>query len=58
MPDWALQVIGIVAGAAGVYAAIRADLAYIRAKAEDAHSSASSAHARLDRFFEINRNRG
>lgn len=54
MPEWLIQVIGMVGAAAGIYAAIRADLAYLRAKAEDAHTSATLAHARIDRFLEVN----
>lgn len=52
MPEWLLQVGAMVAGAAGIYAAIRADLAYIRAKAESAAESATSAHRRIDDFFQ------
>lgn len=51
MPEWAIQLAGLVGGAAAVYAAIRADLAYIRAKAEDAHESAGKAHERIDSIF-------
>lgn len=56
MPEWVLQVLGIVGGATGVYAAIRADLAYLRAKVENANESAASAHKRLDALI-FNRNR-
>lgn len=52
MPDWVFQVVGIIAAGGGVYAAIRADLAYIRAKAEGASESAKQAHARIDSFFD------
>lgn len=52
MPDWLFQVVGIVAAGAGVYAAIRADLAYIRARADGAHESAGRAHMRIDAFFD------
>jgi len=48
MPDWVLQLIGIVGGGAAVYAAIRADLAELRVKAEHAWLSADKAHERLD----------
>ncbi|MHB1430389.1 MAG: hypothetical protein ACYCVW_17030 [Rhodocyclaceae bacterium] len=53
MPDWFVQVLGAFCGAAGVYAAIRADLAYLRAKAESAEASASRAHVRLDDFLQL-----
>lgn len=52
MPEWAGQVLGIAAAGVGVYAAIRADLAYIRAKVESAHDAAMTAHARIDSFFD------
>lgn len=52
MPEWVLQIVGMVAGAAGVYGAIRADLATIRVKAELAHGAADKAHERIDRFFD------
>lgn len=52
MPEWLLQVVGIVAAAGGVYGAIRADLAAIREKAEHASSAATRAHERIDRYFE------
>ena len=51
MPDWFFQLAGIVAGAVGVYGAIRADLAAIRVKAEMAHGSAGEAHRRIDDFY-------
>lgn len=52
MPEWLLQVVAMVAGGAGVYAAIRADLAYLRATAEGAKSSADRAHRRIDDYFD------
>lgn len=52
MPDWVLQLAGVLAGGVGVYGAIRADLAAIRVKAELAASSADAAHKRIDRFFD------
>lgn len=55
MPEWLLQVVGIVAAAGGVYGAIRSDLAAIREKAEQASAAATRAHDRIDKFFE---NRG
>jgi hypothetical protein len=43
-----MQFAGIVAGAAGVYGAIRADLAAIRERANMAAESADEAHKRID----------
>lgn len=43
-----MQVLGIAGASAGVYAAIRADLAYLRAKVENAQDSARKAHSRID----------
>jgi hypothetical protein len=48
LPDWALQVFGMIAGAGGVYAAIRADLARLNEVARQAAQSATEAHARID----------
>lgn len=52
MPDWLMQALGIAGAGAGVYAAIRADLAYMRAKLEAAHAAAIHAHERIDSFFD------
>lgn len=57
MPEWAWQVLSMAGGAAAVYAAIRSDLAYLRAKVEGAHESAEQAHKRLDALF-LKRNGG
>jgi hypothetical protein len=52
MPEWLLQAVGYV-GALGVgYAAIRADLARLHEKAENACKSADRAHVRLDSMLE------
>lgn len=37
MPEWVLQLLALVCGSAGVYAAIRADMAYLRARVDSAH---------------------
>lgn len=59
MPDWAVQVVAMVltgvVTAGGVYAAIRADIAYMRAKVEQAADSAAEAHRRIDGFFQHGR---
>lgn len=55
MPEWLSELLPVIGGAAAVYAAIRADLAYLRAKAEQAVASAESAHRRIDDFFQRRR---
>ena len=52
MPDWALQVLAILAGAASVYTAIRVDLATTKATAERAEKTADKAHERIDGLME------
>jgi hypothetical protein len=46
--DFLLNLVAIAAGAAGVYAAIRADLTRAIITAEHAHKAAGEAHGRLD----------
>jgi hypothetical protein len=48
MPEWLFQLFTAGAGAASVYAAIRADLARLLEKAEQAGKSADEAHSRID----------
>jgi hypothetical protein len=48
MPDWVVQLLSMGGAAASVYAAIRADLAATRVKAETAAASAAEAHSRID----------
>ena len=48
MPDWIYQLLTAGAGAAGVYAAIRADLARLHERASMALASAEKAHERID----------
>lgn len=50
MPDWLFQLLTAGAGAAGVYAAIRADLARLHERATQALTTAERAHDRLDHF--------
>lgn len=50
MPDWFNQLLTPAAAAAGVYAAIRADLARLHERATHALDSARSAHERIDHF--------
>lgn len=55
MPEWLFQVLTAVAGAASVYAAIRADLARLHEKAENANRSATRANERIDMMFQTNK---
>lgn len=48
MPDWLFQLLTAGAGAASVYAAIRADLAALHVKADQAAKAAEKAHTRID----------
>lgn len=51
MPEWLFQLLTAAAGAASVYAAIRADLAALHVKADQAAKTADKAHERIDEFF-------
>lgn len=51
MPDWLFQLLTAGAGAASVYAAIRADLARLHEKADQASRAADKAHTRIDDLF-------
>lgn len=51
MPDWLFQLLTAGAGAASVYAAIRADLARLHEKAENACKAADKAHDRIDHLI-------
>lgn len=48
MPEWLPQLLTAGAGAVGMYAAIRADLARLHERATHALESARNAHARID----------
>lgn len=48
MPEWIFQIMGMVGTAAGIYAAIKADLAALHVKADMAHEAANQAHTRID----------
>lgn len=50
LPGWAFQLLSAAAGAASVYAAIRADLARLHERASLAMDSASKAHDRIDKI--------
>jgi hypothetical protein len=54
MPEWAMQLLGMLVGAGSVYGAIRADLAELREKAESAARAAVEAHARIDSLLMAN----
>lgn len=51
MPEWLFQLLTAGAGAASVYAAIRADLARLHEKAENAARVADKAHGRIDEIL-------
>lgn len=48
IPDWLFQILTAAAGAAGMYAAIRADLARLHERATQALEAATRAHERID----------
>lgn len=48
IPEWFFQLISAGAGAAAVYAAIRADLATLHERATNAMEAATRAHDRID----------
>lgn len=48
IPDWVFQLVSAGAGAAGLYAAIRADLARLHERASQAMEAATRAHDRID----------
>lgn len=48
IPEWVFQIVAMVGTAAGIYAAIKADLAALHVKADHALQSARDAHQRLD----------
>lgn len=48
IPEWLVQIVTAGAGAAGLYAAIRADLARLHERSTMAIESATRAHDRID----------
>lgn len=52
MPEWLFQIIGMGATAAGIYAAIKADLATLHLKADQAAQQAAKAHERIDHLMQ------
>lgn len=48
IPEWVMQLATAGLGAAGVYAAIRADLATLHERATQAMEAATRAHDRID----------
>lgn len=52
MPDWMIQSLGYFGVLAVGYAAIRADLATLHEKAENARQAAARAHERIDGMLE------
>lgn len=54
-PDWLIQLLTAGAGAAGVYAGIRADLARLHERTTNAKESADKAHERIDTIMASHR---
>ena len=52
IPEWLFQLAGMGFTGAAVYAGIKADLATLHNKVENAALQASKAHDRIDRLFE------
>lgn len=52
MPEWVMQVTGLVFASGGIYGAIRADLKALHEKVSAATSSAHRAHVRLDEHID------
>jgi hypothetical protein len=52
IPEWFFQVMTAIGGAAGVYAAIRSDLAMLHERATQALATATRAHERIDHIKE------
>ncbi len=55
MPEWVFQLVGMAGTAAGIYAAIKADLAALHVKADMAAKSADQAHQRIDSLLNAQR---
>lgn len=51
MPEWVAQLLGVLGGAVGAYAAIRADLARLGAEVKNAAAAADKAHNRIDQLI-------
>lgn len=52
MPEWLINLIALAgAGGIGAYAAVRADLAALKVRAETAFASAVRAHERIDQHL-------
>jgi hypothetical protein len=52
IPDWLMQLGGIVIGGAGLYAGIRADLSAMHARIEATANDVTNAHKRIDNLTE------
>lgn len=50
MPEWAMQLLAMAGSLGTAYAAIRADLAELRVRAEGAAAEAIRAHQRIDQI--------
>lgn len=51
MPEWLLQLLGILGAGVGAYAAIRSDLSRLGAEVKSAAASADKAHSRIDQLI-------
>ena len=52
MPDWLINLVALAgAGGIGAYAAVRADLAALKVRAEMALDAANDAHRRIDQHL-------
>jgi len=50
MPDWLMQALGYAGVCVAVYAGIKADLAALHVKCEQAIEAAKEAHKRIDQI--------
>ena len=53
MPEWAMQLLAMAGSLGTAYAAIRADLAELRVRAENAAAEAVRAHQRIDQITNL-----
>ncbi len=53
MPDWLSQLVTVAGVGVSVYAGIRADLAALHVKADNATRAADKAHERIDALHQL-----
>ena len=51
MPDWLIQLAGMLFAAGAVYGAIKGDLKALHESVRDAKATANEAHRRIDTIF-------